>query len=70
VSTPATVYRCRCHDQPYTVCPACGCQYCPQYWRQGCPRDSWHPAHGTTAQDVGERYQVLQAARQRAGGDQ
>ena len=32
-----TIYRCKCHDNPYTVCPACDCQYCPDYW-PACPR--------------------------------
>jgi len=56
---PARVYRCKCHDRPYTVCPDCGCQYCPAYWREGCPRLSWHPGHGATAEDAGRRYLAL-----------
>lgn len=64
--TPPKVHRCKLHGytHAYTVCPACGCQYCPHYW-PACPRTSWHPAHGTTAEDTGRRYAALQDARGR-----
>lgn len=31
------VYKCKCHDRQYTVCPVCQCQYCPIHWAS-CPR--------------------------------
>jgi len=31
------IYRCRCHDQAYTVCPACDHQSCATTWPR-CPR--------------------------------
>jgi hypothetical protein len=59
---PTHVYRCRCHGQPYTVCPRCDGQYCPQHWPLGCPRVGWHPAHGDTDAARGRRWQALQDA--------
>jgi len=53
------IHRCRLHDHPYTVCPLCGCQYCPRVW-PSCPRESWHPAHGTSEEDTGRRYRELE----------
>lgn len=35
-----TIYRCKCHELPYTVCTVCTVcahQYCPEYWAN-CPR--------------------------------
>lgn len=62
-----TIHRCKLHDYAhvYTVCPDCGCQYCPEYWAS-CPRLSWHPAHGLTLADAGQRLQALQLGRRRA----
>ena len=31
------IYRCKCHDAFYRVCPECSHQYCPQTWHY-CPR--------------------------------
>lgn len=61
-----TVHRCKLHDHPYTVCPLCSCQYCPRYWTSGCPRASWHPAHGTDPMNTGRRYTALELARQQS----
>lgn len=59
------IYRCKCHDRLYTLCPLCGCQYCPIYWKAGCPRAAWHPAHAPTDEERGRRDRVLEEARQR-----
>lgn len=60
---PTTVHRCKLHGHPYTVCPLCACEYCVQTWPV-CPRASWHPAHGTTPEEIGRRYQALEQGRQ------
>ena len=60
-----TVYRCKSREHvahSYTVCPACGCQYCARTWVE-CPRANWHPAHGATAAEQGERWQALHDTR-------
>jgi hypothetical protein len=38
------IYNCKCHGTPYTVCPICHHQYCPDVW-VSCPRASWHVAN-------------------------
>jgi len=50
------------YQHPYTVCPACRCQYCDRIWPT-CPRTSWHPGHGTDATDTGARYTALNGVR-------
>lgn len=41
---PETIHKCKCHEEPYTVCPLCGCQYCAKTW-PACPRTAWSIAH-------------------------
>jgi hypothetical protein len=62
------IYRCKAHQyqHEYTVCPACGCQYCDRIW-EACPRDSWHPAHGGTTEEIGQRYSELNGVRVEGG---
>jgi hypothetical protein len=57
--TAPKIYRCKAHnyDHAYTVCPACGCQYCPRIW-ETCPRLSWHPTHAATVEETGRRYRA------------
>ena len=57
------IYRCKLHDysHDYTVCPSCGCQYCPEHWAV-CPRTSWHPSHATTAEGAGARFASAETA--------
>ena len=31
------IFKCKCHNRPYTVCPVCEHQYCTTYWAN-CPR--------------------------------
>ena len=37
MASKVKVYSCKCHGRLYRVCPACGCQHCPDYWT-ACPR--------------------------------
>ena len=37
MASKVKVYSCKCHGRLYRVCPACGCQHCPDYW-MACPR--------------------------------
>lgn len=60
--TVKPIHRCKPHGEPYTVCPTCGCEYCERTWPV-CPRGSWHPSHGTTAQQIADRYTALAEAR-------
>lgn len=60
-----TIHHCKCHSRPYTVCQLCGAEYCPSFWRV-CPRVSWHPAHGTTAEEIAARYIAQQNTRRLA----
>ena len=46
----------------YTVCELCGARYCSRVWRR-CPRLEWHPMHGKTVLEVGERYLKLEYAK-------
>jgi hypothetical protein len=39
-----TVFTCKLHNHPYTVCRACKHQFCAIYWRE-CPR-CYARAHG------------------------
>lgn len=60
-----TIHRCKSHRgaHAYLRCPLCACEYCPQTY-SACPRTAWHPAHGETDAEIGERTRVLTAARQ------
>lgn len=60
-----TIHRCKVHQDAhaYVCCPRCECEYCPETFVR-CPRTSWHPAHGTTDAEIGERTRALIAARQ------
>ena len=58
----ARVHRCKCHQEPYTVCPVCGAEYCSKHWLV-CPRTSWAPAHALTETDRGRRDRELAEAR-------
>jgi hypothetical protein len=59
-----SIYPCKLHHKvhTYTVCPDCGCQYCPEIYGL-CPRLSWHPNHATEAAEIGKRYQALEDVR-------
>jgi hypothetical protein len=59
------IHKCKIHGKDYTVCPQCQCEYCELTWPV-CPRLSWHPSHGTTAEESGRRYQALQLAREQS----
>lgn len=56
--------RCKVHHgaHEYTRCGVCDCEYCPHSW-EACPRGSWHPAHGSTDEEVGRRYRAMEASR-------
>jgi len=58
----AKVYHCKCHQQRYTVCPLCDCQYCTISWPT-CPRTHWHPNHATTDEERGRRHREMDEAR-------
>jgi hypothetical protein len=57
MAKPLRIYDCRCHDKPYTLCPLCGCQYCPQTWPT-CPRGDWHPSHADNDTERGRRWRL------------